>query len=332
MSMDCKTILNAQNEISSKRRQVWDCELEIVMLFDSVCKKYNLKYFLEAGTLLGAVRHHGFIPWDDDIDISMPRNDYDKLLEIGPKEFKNPYFFQYISTEPKYPGLHVKIRDSRTTAIIKSWLFTNVNQGIFIDVFPLEGVPNNKKVQQDLQNKATVMGRAIKSYYNFDKILSLNPKIILMLLKRRRLAKSLIRSSDEYIYKYEQYQKMFKDIDYESCDKVGLLSFGYGSGQLFLYDKKDYSEQLYVDFDKIKLPIPIGYDHVLKTYFGQDYMVPKLLPSDHGDVYFDTERSYTYYLPILRKEYSFIRRLFRALKSCFTHDDLTKLEKELYKM
>ena len=80
--------------VSSKRKKVWKVELDLLNNFIEICNKYKLTYFAIGGTLLGAIRHKGFIPWDDDIDIGMPREDYNKLLEIAKKEFKNPIFFQ----------------------------------------------------------------------------------------------------------------------------------------------------------------------------------------------------------------------------------------------
>ena len=79
--------------VDKKRKQVWAVELDLFAKFISVCNKYQLKYYADAGTLLGAVRHNGFIPWDDDMDFVMFRDDYDKLCDIGEKEFEYPYFF-----------------------------------------------------------------------------------------------------------------------------------------------------------------------------------------------------------------------------------------------
>ena len=81
-------------KVSKEMKQIWAVELDLLHMFDTVCKKHQLRYFASDGTLLGAIRHHGFIPWDDDIDIAMLREDYDKLCKIGPAEFKHPYFFQ----------------------------------------------------------------------------------------------------------------------------------------------------------------------------------------------------------------------------------------------
>lgn len=321
-----------KKEESEKRRKVCECELQILKKFDDICRKYNLKYFLGCGTLLGAIRHHGFIPWDDDIDIRMPRKDYDKLVKIGPQEFTEPLFFQYITTDNKYPGLHVKIRNSDTTAIIKSWLFTDVNQGIFIDIFPLDGVPNDVSEINELFKKASVLGRALKSFYNYDKILSLNPKTIFMLLKRRKRAKELIKDQNEYIKQYEAYQSLFRKNDFDLCNKVGVISVGFASSKSVFYDRAYFSDSIMVDFENLKLPVPIGYKNVLKTYFGDDYMTPKQLPSEHGPVYFDPEKSYKYYLPLLRRQYSLLSRVYRLIKSIFTHKYLTKLERDLYKL
>ena len=75
--------------VSEKRKAIWNVELGLLKKLDEVCKKHSLRYWIECGTLLGAIRHQGFIPWDDDIDVVMPRKDYDKLYEISKEEFYN---------------------------------------------------------------------------------------------------------------------------------------------------------------------------------------------------------------------------------------------------
>lgn len=104
--------------------------------FDRVCQKHNLTWFADYGTLLGAVRHQGFIPWDDDIDVSMFRDDYMRLLAVAPDEFTEPYFFQNTYTDILVT-VFSKLRDSRTTAIEFPDI-PDMNQGIFIDIFPLD--------------------------------------------------------------------------------------------------------------------------------------------------------------------------------------------------
>lgn len=131
--------------VTSKIKEVWQLELDMLEEVDRICQKYEIEYFLQGGTLLGAVRHKGYIPWDDDIDIVMRRNDYNKFLEIAQKELGDKYFLQYYKTERKYNRGHAQIRNPNTTAIIKGDEFNNFNKGIFIDIFPLDNIPNDKK-------------------------------------------------------------------------------------------------------------------------------------------------------------------------------------------
>ena len=88
--------------MDQKLRQLQLVELEILNEFVRICDEYKLQYFLVGGTLLGAVRHQGFIPWDDDIDVAMPRQDYDSFAEICAKELKRQYFYQSADTDPNY--------------------------------------------------------------------------------------------------------------------------------------------------------------------------------------------------------------------------------------
>ena len=128
-------------------KKIQSIELEILKEFDKICKKNNLRYVLTGGTLIGAIRHNGFIPWDDDIDIAMPRKDYNKFIEIQKKELNhNKYYFQSLETDKHYSSVGAKIR--RKNSIYKETLSSlpRQNQGIWIDIFPIDNISNNKVI------------------------------------------------------------------------------------------------------------------------------------------------------------------------------------------
>ena len=106
--------------VSTKRKKIWQKELDILEKIIQICEKNNIQYSLSGGSLLGAVRHQGYIPWDDDIDIIMKRKEYNNFLNIAEKEFKYPYFIQYYKTEKNYIRGHAQIRNSETTAILEN--------------------------------------------------------------------------------------------------------------------------------------------------------------------------------------------------------------------
>ena len=119
-------------------------ELEILLEIDRICKKHGIRYFLIAGTLLGAVRHKGFIPWDDDIDICMPAKDYNKFSKLAVKELKTDYFIQNYETDLT-SMLFTKIRRNGTTAIEENRENRPYHQGVWIDIFPLVAIKNDDR-------------------------------------------------------------------------------------------------------------------------------------------------------------------------------------------
>ena len=118
--------------------QLKKIELVIFREFIGICEKLNLKYYVLGGTLLGAVRHNGFIPWDDDIDVGMPRKDYERFLREAPALLNERYFLQNHVTDPNWVSNFSKIRDSRTTFIESSVKKFSINHGVYIDIFPLD--------------------------------------------------------------------------------------------------------------------------------------------------------------------------------------------------
>jgi len=123
-------------------KELHNVMLSMLVDIDAVCRKHGLRYYLAYGTLLGAVRHHGFIPWDDDADIFMPRTDYEKFLSVATDELGSQYFVQYYKTEPYYRHPFAKIRCNGTACVIQNHRHIPMHQGIFVDIFPLENVPS----------------------------------------------------------------------------------------------------------------------------------------------------------------------------------------------
>ena len=120
--------------------------LDMLVELDEVCQKHNLNYWLDSGTLLGAVRHEGFIPWDDDIDISMPMEDYQKLKEIAQDVFSDAIFFQTRKTDPAFKFDYIKLRSNRASIVEFHEKDREVeyHQGVFVDIFPMLTLPNTE--------------------------------------------------------------------------------------------------------------------------------------------------------------------------------------------
>jgi lipopolysaccharide cholinephosphotransferase len=124
--------------------------LDMLIEFDSICKKYTLKYWLDSGTLLGAIRHRGFIPWDDDIDISMPVEDYNRFIDIATKELSSDIFLQSRSSDNNFPFDYIKLRSNRAKIIEfhERGLDVGYHQGVFIDIFPMLTIEDGDKFQK----------------------------------------------------------------------------------------------------------------------------------------------------------------------------------------
>lgn len=251
-------------------------ELNILKYFDKICKKNNLKYYLGSGTLLGAVRHKGFIPWDDDIDLFMPGEDYMKLYEIMEKETNNNYFFQSLDTEKNYFLLWNKIRLNNTIFVEKGWEKNEINQGIFIDIFPLLEVPVKKNNEKKIGTKLKIMSLLIdanlkndgryKHYGNIGKIIH---KIIKFIPQKIR--NTIVKKNIRKLCLYES---------------DGQYYFTTDTGIEKKFSKSSFDDVIDLNFEDGMFPCPKGYDKYLTEMYG-DYMK---LPDEnerngHGEVY-----------------------------------------------
>ena len=132
--------------------------LDMLIEFDAICKKHQLQYWLDSGTLLGAIRHQGFIPWDDDIDLSMPIEDYNKFLKIAQTELSNDIFFQTSQTDKNFKFDYIKLRSNKASIVEFHEKDKQIkyHQGVFVDIFPMLTIENteaNKKLYDSTLKK-----------------------------------------------------------------------------------------------------------------------------------------------------------------------------------
>ena len=286
-------------QISSKMKQVWAIELDLLSELDRVCKKHNIQYFASGGTMLGAVRHKGFIPWDDDIDLMMMREEYDKLCAVAPSEFKHPYFFQTEYTDEGSLRGHAQIRNSMTTGILNAEqkYHYRFNQGIFIDIFPLDAVIDDAQLFEKQKRKAarykflySKIAAITTRYSNADQksFKGLTKKIAHDLFGKLAYAKF---NPDKYYELFEKECKRYNDV---KTELISTLSFQFANKQHFKY-REDYEELIEVPFEFMTIPIGKNYDHALTKRYGnyQEFVVGG---SCHGEVFFDVEESYQKYI------------------------------------
>ena len=244
------------------QQAVKDVELEMLKQFVSACKKYSLKYYLMGGTMLGAIRHKGFIPWDDDIDVGMPRSDYEKLLGLAQGVLKSPHFLQNIYTDKSYPGIHSKIRNSNTTFIESTARKLDINHGIFIDIFPLDYYPEDVKEQKRLDQCVHSMNRRISDYYY-----TFNTK--------QSLIRRAIGLLDNVKHPDARTTLLERDKVLKSVKESGLIiNWGGAWGKKEIVPAEWYGDGVDTIFEGIPVKVPTEYDKWLTQVYGNYMQLP----------------------------------------------------------
>lgn len=254
--------------------------LEIVKEIDKICKKYNIQYFLIDGSALGAVRHQGFIPWDDDFDIGMMEEEYEKFKQAAIKEFQGTkYFYQDIDTDEEYNLTFAKVRDSMTTNLSIQHCKKNINHGIWVDIFPIYSY-SESKVRQKLQHHMDSVVYVAESDDNAcGKIKYFFVKSLCNIIGKKRLIKS--------------FQYLTRRFHLSSESKRVLL------GRCEVVERECFEDVEIVPFENYPLPIPKKYDKFLKTVYGNYMACPteeQKLAAIHKPLVLDTEKSYLEYI------------------------------------
>lgn len=257
-------------------------ELELLKEFLRVCEKLDLNYYVLGGTLLGAVRHKGFIPWDDDIDVGMPRADYEKFVACGQEYLPDNYFVQTFITDPGYPANFAKIRNSETTFIETSVSGCDMNHGVYIDVFPLDYYPE-------------------KNIFSFEiKKLLLTLRVSTAFTKgKMKIRTRIVRLVSCVLYPSHKKALVRREKMFKSVPKSGLILNNCGAwGRKEIMPLEWYLEGCELEFEGLVVKGPKEYDKYLSQLYG-NYMQPpppeKRVGHHYADV-IDLKKPYTCYV------------------------------------
>ena len=279
--------------IPAEMKKVWQVQMDLSEKLLDVCRRHGLQCWMDSGTLLGAVRHKGFIPWDDDIDFVMLRKDYDKLVSIAREEFQSPYVFQSFHTENDYFSGQAQLRHAGTTCLDGSELEKKYCLGIFIDIFVLDGFIENPVLRFLHRTATMVLRKTLVKYVNHrhepwcwgDGFLTNFSKLLYAVVPYRKA--------------YRAFENLFRAVDADKCRRVSVISYRY-SNRRRIRNRHSYDTMVPMPFEDRIWPAPNDTRDALVCYFGEDYMTPRHEPAAHGHKYFDTERPYTELLPELK--------------------------------
>ena len=265
-------------------------ELQIVLLemlkwFHSFCEKNNLRYYIVEGTVIGAVRHHGFIPWDDDIDVGMPRSDYNRLMQLkdeldGKYILETPYS---LNTNYRYPWC--KLFDSTTTKIEK--MRRNYRLGVYIDIFPLDGLGNT--MEESKKNYKVI------DFLNMlwaTRVCALNRKRSFLknsaILISRCVPQSIL--NDKWLMKHIDLACGKRDFDKQKYVACTLSTYRYKE----IMERSIYGKPTKYEFNGIYVYGPEKYDDYLKTIYGEWWVLPpkEKQVNQHDYIYLNLHESY----------------------------------------
>lgn len=261
--------------VPSDIKHAWAAQLEVLKDVDEVCRKHNIQYFAEWGTLLGAVRHHGYIPWDDDMDICMKRQDYNRFLQIAEKEMSEGYQLFNINSDKENDNMLTRIISGRTIRLDKAYLekYNGFPFSVGLDIFPLDFIAPTKE-DDDFQcelikivNDVAQFGREVNAMDT-------------------EATKEILDIFEEHIQKVEQLcginidrnkdivQQMNVLIDRlsslyteEESEYITIMAI-WVDNRSYKLPKEYYQKSIRLPFENIDIPVPYAYDSILKKNMG----------------------------------------------------------------
>lgn len=273
-------------DLSPEEFHKWQTKLlDTLVYFAEFCEEHHLRYYLASGTCIGAIRHHGFIPWDDDVDVAMPRKDYDQLPALWEKYADKSKFVCCKSNKEQCQSFPmIVIRNAQTTCIYPHSKDMDICHGVKIDIEHLDGVPTNKFLRWRQYQQARLLcffrAQRVPNKERYSPLIKTLAKVLLVVFPTNRI-RCLI---GDYL------ENQIKKYDFEKSEYVRYLACA-------LRPRKAFDKAEYVDFEGYKMPVPVGYDEFLTAEYG-DYMTPPPVEKRFPEtkvLFYDLDHGYQQY-------------------------------------
>lgn len=258
----------------------WAAEMEVLREVSEICERHGLQWFCAYGTLLGAVRHQGFVPWDDDMDIWMLREDYNKFLEVAEEELPKGYVVQSPMTKEGYTEYHTIVLNAKSISIDQERLrkFHGCPFATGIDIFPLDYIPRDAEERQDLLEIVTLMAFIIATIKKEEwsekdieditngrntvsEILNIEFKEEINIDNKKKLRSEIYKIMNYLVMSYGE----------EDGDEL-VMYMSYIRNPRRIFHKSYFADAVETPFEVFGVPVPVGYHEVLTRQYG-DYMV-----------------------------------------------------------
>jgi lipopolysaccharide cholinephosphotransferase len=255
--------MHKENSLKALQRT----ELEILKTVVDYCNENDIKYYMIGGTLLGAVRHKGFIPWDDDIDIGMMRKDYDRFIQLWQDMHPSDLVMQNKETDERVHVSYTKIRKKGTRIIEKETMNSGIFKGVFIDVFPLDNILHSDNMIKDIEYLIFNYLASVSLYKNGYR------------LYKRKIIQNISAISSIMSFQFINMisRKIMTRHKDEDTEYVTSYASGYGYKKQRMSKMKIYGEGAFLPFEEHVFRAPVDYIGYLEQLFG-DYLT---LPPEH---------------------------------------------------
>lgn len=251
--------------IEEWRIKLWNIELHLAMYLDKICRENGLQLFLIGGGAIGSVRHKGFIPWDDDLDFGMKRNDFDRLIVLLNDKYKNENIVVQYGTHGSFCSFLLRIRDTKSKGIVLSEeKYEKECQGVFIEVYPFDKVPNSRLLRKKQLFFSLLYSRILDAKMNKEK------KGISFTILRKFYSR---KTSDQIWEKLQKNSKKYNQRNVKYFDTPSLCHY-YKQG-IHHFKCKWIENTIYVPFEKTYLPICNGNHECLTLQYGDYMCLPK---------------------------------------------------------
>lgn len=270
-------------KVTKESKLLWAVILDLMVEFDRVCKQYNIKYSLDCGSLLGAIRHGGFVPWDNDADVVMLRSEYERLCNVASEAFEYPYFWQTNYTDPGSMRRHGQLRNSKTACILNDETKDGkpcfgFNQGIFLDIFIFDEVPDDEEEMASFREK---LEHQLVQLWDFKQYYWASG------------ASPWMKEAQKEVY--DEFESIASGYNGTGQKRVANITLNPQCPTSTFFPKEIYEDLTEYTFEGFSFTGPRDYETILQGYYG-DWHKFVIGNDAHGNMIINAYSPYTEYI------------------------------------